>query len=91
MHQNIQWIRINVCRLKHFQHIDGLSRTFVGFSCSNFAKTVYQNSTRSRRWQHFESFSNFDKCRPEVAGYVISGVAVEWVGVDALQNLVTEG
>ena len=24
----------------------------------------------------------YNKCRPEVAGDVISGVAVEWVGVD---------
>ena len=27
-------------------------------------------------------FSNFHKCRPEVAGDVLSGVEVEWVGVD---------
>ena len=27
-------------------------------------------------------FPNFDKCRPEVAGDVVSGVAVDWVGLD---------
>ena len=31
-------------------------------------------------------FSNFDKCRPEVDGNVISGVAVDKVGMDVLQN-----
>ena len=30
----------------------------------------------------FGRFSNFDKCRLEVDGDVISGVAVEYVGVD---------
>ena len=30
----------------------------------------------------FSRFSNFYKCRPEVAGDVISGVALEHVGMD---------
>ena len=30
----------------------------------------------------FCRFPNFDKCRPEVAGDVISGVAVDYVGID---------
>ena len=29
---------------------------------------------------HFRPFSNFDKCRSEVAGDVMSGVAVQYVG-----------
>ena len=29
-----------------------------------------------------DSFSNFDKCRSEVAGDVISSVAIEYVGMD---------
>ena len=32
---------------------------------------------------HFGRFiSNFDKCWSEIAGDVISGVAVDWVGMD---------
>ena len=35
-----------------------------------------------KRLAHDRSFSNFDKCWPEVAGDVISRVAVEHVGMD---------
>ena len=31
---------------------------------------------------NFDRFPNFDKCRSEVAGDVISGVAVDYVGMD---------
>ena len=30
----------------------------------------------------FGHFSNFDKCRPEVAGEVVSGTALDYVGLD---------
>ena len=36
----------------------------------------------------FGRFANFDKYRPEVAGDVISGVAVDYIGMDAVQHLV---
>ena len=32
----------------------------------------------------FGRFSNFDKCRPEVSGEVISDMTIEWVGMDVL-------
>ena len=32
----------------------------------------------------FSSVFEFDKCRPEVVGDVISGVIVGWTGTDAL-------
>ena len=31
---------------------------------------------------NFQPFLNFDKCRPEAAGDVISGMALDYVGVD---------
>ena len=31
---------------------------------------------------HFRPFSNLDKCRPQVAGDVISGVVLDLVGMD---------
>ena len=43
----------------------------------------HKNSTESRMKRHFlPFFSNFEKCRPDVADDIISGVAVEQVGMD---------
>ena len=39
----------------------------------------------------FDRFSNFDKCQPKVSCDFISSVAVDWVGVNVLQNLVILG
>ena len=35
----------------------------------------------------FGRFSNFDKCRPELAGDVISGVALAHIGMDGSAEL----
>ena len=40
--------------------------------------------TQSRRRRHFQPFLNFDKCRPEVAGDVISGTAVDFASLEVL-------
>ena len=39
----------------------------------------------------FGRFPNFDKCRSEVAGDVVSGVAIDHVGVDALATFGESG
>ena len=42
----------------------------------------HSNSTQSSRRRHFRPFFELDKCRLEVAGDVISGVAVDYVGMN---------
>ena len=59
---------------------------------SNFNKNPTNWSDQARRHATkirpdavggiFGHFPNFDKCRPEKAGDVIAGVAVEYIGMD---------
>ena len=41
--------------------------------------------------RHFRTFSNPDKCQPEVAGDVISGMALEYAARVVLQAFVIIG
>ena len=66
---------------------DGMSGSFVGLTVPNkFVKFRDPRLNLSGEIRpkalHFRPFSNFDKCRLEVAGDVISGVAVDWISVD---------
>ena len=55
-------------------------------------KAAPQNfEIKSRRRRHFQSFfSNFDKCRPEVDGDVISAVTIDYRSAWILRQTVLE-
>ena len=63
-----------------FKHLLLTRRTPIGWARKN-ATTL--NLTQTAVCSIFgRFFSNFDKCRPELAGDVISGVDIEWIGDD---------
>ena len=52
------------------------------------ALTILEKCGPSRQRRHFfDRFSNFDKCRPEVAGGAMSSVAIYKVGLDVHAKL----